>query len=138
MRRRLARQRGINLIEVLIAFVVLAVAFLGLIEVFPSAYMASTQAKDMMIATQLAQTYLDEEMAMDFDDLANRTLSEEMANTSQGAATKSVYDVTVQIDPPVTPTVNKVRITVFVTYQTRGGIPRPVRLESSRTRTIDD
>ncbi|MEW6280940.1 MAG: hypothetical protein AB1758_20160 [Candidatus Eremiobacterota bacterium] len=138
--RRILRRRGINLIEVLIAFVVLAVAFLALIEVFPSAYMASAQAKDMMVATQVAQAIMDEEMTRSFDQLANRgPIIEQISMTSYGQPVITDYQVMVQVTPPVTPAVTKVRIMVNVQYRIKGangGMLRFVQLESSRTRTL--
>lgn len=53
-------QKGVSLLEVLVAFVVLAVGVLTIMDIFPTSFAATVRGKHRLIALQLAQKKVEE------------------------------------------------------------------------------
>lgn len=61
------RERGIGLIEIMIAMTILAVGLLAAAQVIPFAMMHTTQSQVRTNAVQVAQSRLDDLRSLDFD-----------------------------------------------------------------------
>lgn len=127
------KRRGASLGEILLGVAVLAVAFLAMIQIFPTAYAASDQSGDVITATYLGQACMERELSRNYDQLANRAVTtESLLGTSLGATTRRDYNVTVQVNHP---SADRTRITVSVQWKQRSqDLPRELRLESTRVR----
>ena len=126
-------RRGASLGEILLGLALLAVVFLALIQIFPTAYAASDQSADTVTATHLGQAYMDRELNRNYDQLASRPLSvESLAGVSSGSPINRDFEVTVQVESP---TADRRRITVSVQWKQRSqDPPRELRLQSTRVR----
>jgi len=67
---------GFTLIETLIAISILMIAVLSIIQLFPLGLKASLQAKNVTVATNLAQAKLEEIISDNYDDLTVGTTTE--------------------------------------------------------------
>jgi Tfp pilus assembly protein PilV len=126
-------RQGAGLAEILMAVALLATILLALVRIFPTAYAASDQSGDVMVATHLGQAWMDREMARPFDQLANLPVSNEtLTGNSRGALVQRVFTVSVQVQRP---NADRARITVSVQWkQSSGDLPRVLRIESTRVR----
>ena len=61
---------GFTLIETLIALAILMIAVLSIVQLFPLGLKASYQAKNLSLATNLAQAKLEELISDNYDNLA--------------------------------------------------------------------
>ena len=61
---------GFTLIETLIALAILMIAVLSIVQLFPLGLKASYQAKNLSLATNLAQARLEELISDNYDNLA--------------------------------------------------------------------
>lgn len=124
---------GVALAEILMGITILAVTFLALIQVFPTAYSAADQSGDVLTATHLAQGYMDREMARNYDNLTNLPVaSETLLSDSAGAKVVRNYSVSVQVRQL---DAERRRIVVSVQWKQRSqDLPRELRLESTRIR----
>lgn len=66
-----ALQKGSTLIELLVSLFILSVAFFSLLGLLSNGYKASSQARDTMVATQLAREYLEQYRKNDYTVLAS-------------------------------------------------------------------
>lgn len=138
------QKRGFSLIEVLIAMVVLAVAFLALIQIFPSAYLTVYRSKDQLVAVQLAQCYMDETRALPYAQMASSAQYDIPVESVMNDVTTSVtYHVVVDVSPASPAGVpladsDLARIRVLVQWPQKSAsgfvLLRSVRAESSRLR----
>lgn len=132
MRHQVPR-RGVSLGEVLMAVALLALVFLALVQIFPTAYAAADQSADVVTAAQLGQAYMDREMNRNYDQLANRPMNvERLSGISAGASISRNFEVTVQVARLNS---DRSRITVSVQWKQRSqDPPREFRLQSTRVR----
>ena len=72
---------GFTLIETLIAISILMIAVLSVIQLFPLGLKASTQAKNITVATNLAQAKMEEIISDDYDNLTIGTTTEPSLST---------------------------------------------------------
>lgn len=138
------RNRGFSLIEVLMAMVVLAVAFLALIQIFPSAYLTVYRSKDQLVAVQLAQCFMDETRAGPYALMAASAQYDIPVESVMNDVTTSVtYHVVVDVSPvspagSTLPNSDLARIRVSVQWPQKSAsgfvLLRSVRAESSRLR----
>ena len=63
------KSRGFNLMESVVAFAVLGLAFLFILNLFPSAHLASTRGGDLIEADLLASSLAEELRVAPFDEL---------------------------------------------------------------------
>lgn len=140
--------RGISLLEVLVGLSILAVAFLALLEIFPMANMAVHRGKDQLVATQLAQGFMDEMRSRSYDAMASMNVNASIPYVvNSGNGTQS-YEVMLQVlpEPAGTPLnqSDSALVRVHVQWRQRGqgpekdaqGALRVVVLESTRSREL--
>ncbi|MEW6281696.1 MAG: type II secretion system protein [Candidatus Eremiobacterota bacterium] len=144
----LRRRRGISLLEVILGFTILVTAFLALLEVFPMANQAVHRGKDQLVATQLAQGYLDEMRSRNFDAMGDLTALVQMPFVVNDGSSSQQFNVMVQVlpEPAGTPLLESASATlrVQVEWRQRGqgeaqdanGALRMLRLESTRVREL--
>jgi len=129
IRSKLAASLG----EILIGAVILVMAFLALLAVFPTAHSAADQSGYVVLASQLGQATMEREMVKNFDQLASLpVVTETVQGTSLGAPTTRQFSVSVTVNKP---TADRARITVSVQWKLHSqDVPKMVRLESTRVR----
>lgn len=66
--------RGIGIIESIMAVVILGVLFMIILTIFPAAYKSSLQGERMLVATENAKQILEEAKGSDFMGLETREL----------------------------------------------------------------
>ncbi len=144
--RRVARRRnlqGLSLIELLIAFSILATGILFVIGTFPAGYAAVGKGRAMLMATQLAQAYMDEELGKAYDSMTlNQDLVVERSLTVLGNSIPTPFNVSVSVVPDSATLQNSTKATIRVVVSWNqpaavpGGTPtvRYVRLETTRLR----
>lgn len=145
------KNRAFSLIEVLMAITVLAVTFLALIQVFPSAYLTVYRSKDQLVALQLAQSYMDETRAMPYTAMPEKTQSfnvpvESIMNDVSSTVTFNVQVQATGFKVPEGKTpvalddsdMAQIRVVVGWNQKSSSGytLQRSVRAESTRLRDI--
>ena len=120
MRTLRNRQSGFSLIELMIAVVILAVGLLGLAELQVTAVKGNAKSGSIMAATQVAQTALEEVMAVRYKDdpLYNSVINYNTAvfedwpsDPVRDVAGVGSFKITFTSDPDTDPAVNPCRFT---------------------------
>jgi len=70
------QQRGLSLIEIMVAFSILVVAFISLAQIFPFGLSISKTAENSTIASYLAQAKIEELISSDYDGIILGTIEE--------------------------------------------------------------
>lgn len=133
-----AGQAGFSLIEILFAVAILSVGFLLVLGMFPTSFVGIRQGRDHMVATSLAQYYMDAERSKPFDQMAGNTYSDRMTAMVNGQTSVDTYTTVVDVAPVPDSTTEKVTITVTTQWsQVRPGggtFVRSVQMQADRAR----
>jgi len=73
-RELLKKQSGFSLIEVMVAFTILAVAFIGLVQAFPFGLSINKEAENTTEASYLAQDKIEELTSLGYGDISVGTI----------------------------------------------------------------
>lgn len=132
------RAPGFSLVELLMAVAILASAFLLVMGMFPISFRGIHQGKHQVIASQLAQAYMDRERTRPFTSMTNGTYTDRISVVVNGVMSTTTYTTTVTIRPSPVATANKAVLMVqtqWVQEEVTGSSQaRSVTIESSRTR----
>ena len=138
MPRKLGAPSGFSLIELLFAVAILATGFLLVLGMFPTSFRGVHQGKHNLIATQLAQAYMDQERSKSFSAMATGTYSDKYTVVVNGVPSTSFYTTTVNVRPSPAGTANKATILVQTQWiqqeVTGSSVARNITVESTRTR----
>lgn len=133
------RGPGFSLVELLLAIVVLASAFMAIMGMFPISFRSIHQGKHHVVASQLAQTYMDLERCKPFTTMATGTYTDRMTVVVNGQTSTTTYTTVVTVRPSPIGTANKAVILVqtqWVQAEVSGtSTARSVTIESTRTRS---
>lgn len=134
------RNRGLSLVELMVAMLILAVGFLAVLSIFPTAFISVHQSKNHLIGSQLAQAYMDTERAKAFNSMAGATTVDQKTVVVNGVSHQVPFATVVTINPSGVSGINKATITVTTQWQQPlhggGTNVRSVTLEAARTRGI--
>ncbi len=132
------RAPGFSLVELLMAVAILASAFLLVMGMFPISFRGIHQGKHQVIASQLAQAYMDRERTRPFTSMTNGTYTDRISVVVNGVMSATTYTTTVTVRPSPVATANKAVLMVqtqWVQEEVTGSSQaRSVTIESSRTR----
>ncbi len=76
LKRQVKHQNGLSLIEIIVAFTVLAVAYIGLVQSFPFGLSINKAAESATIASYLAQDKIEELHSMGYDNIITGIIEE--------------------------------------------------------------
>jgi len=107
----LKSEKGIGLIEIVIAMLIFAIGITAAIRTLPVSNTATTRARNLTMATNLAQQKIEELMGVQFND-ADLTAG---AHTDQDNPIERIYTRTWNVTDN-TPVVDMKTVTVTVTY----------------------
>ncbi len=85
-RPNIKQQKGLSLIEIMVAITILTVAFVGMVQAFPFGLSISKEAADSTVASYLCQGKLEEVVSLGYDNItigtieARHRLSDDPAN----------------------------------------------------------
>jgi len=65
----LKNNKGLSLIEIMVAFTILSVVFIGLIQAFPFGLAITKEAESSTVASYLAQDKIEELISVDYQDI---------------------------------------------------------------------
>lgn len=132
------RRSGFSLIELLFAVAILASGFLLVLGMFPTSFRGVHQGKHHLVASQLAQAYMDQERSKVFNQMATGTYTNRYTVVVNGAPSSAIYTTTVNVRPSPAGAVNKATILVqtqwIQTEVTGSSVARNITVESTRTR----
>jgi len=87
------QNRGLSLLELLVAVAVFAVAFVMLLTAFPTAARAVRQGHDYVAATFLAERCLEQIRGLDYDTIENGTYTVQVNTSNQGVELRQGFSV---------------------------------------------
>jgi len=95
MKRKNKKECGFSLIEVIVSLIILASVFIGLVQVFPYALSISNSAKNVTIASYIAQARFEEINQIEYDNLATGILEPKTPIASNETYLKSFQRKTI-------------------------------------------
>jgi len=107
------QNRGLSLLELLVAVSVFAVAFVMLLTAFPTAARAVRQGHDYVAATFLAERCLEQIRGLDYDTIENGTYTVQVNTSNQGVELRQGFSVQTLVSEPQT---NLKRVRVLVSW----------------------
>ena len=132
------RRAGFSLVELLLAVAILASAFLLVMGMFPLSFRGVHQGKHYVIASKLAESYMDVERTKSFPTMANNTYTDTVPVVVNGVQSAATYTTVVTVQPNPAGTASKAVITVqtqWVQEEVTGSTTaRSIILESTRAR----
>jgi len=73
-RLNIKQQKGLSLIEIMVAITILTVAFVGMVQAFPFGLSISKEAADSTVASYLCQSKLEEVVSLGYDNITIGTI----------------------------------------------------------------
>lgn len=113
MLKRIGREKGFSLIEVLIAMTILGILLMTLISVFIYGYTALSRTKQVALATQICQEEVERIRSMSFDDivvLGTTFTNDKLAGLYNGQGSRAV-------ESSVGDDIKKLTVSVAWTYR---------------------
>src|SRR5437016_5537209 len=102
------RQRGMNLIELMIGMFIFVVAFLGIVGIYPISVRAAHQGKEYMLGLGLADQLMEQQLSIPFSQQpvtgpawapSTTTGHTNILSTVNGAQQETTYNTTVIVTP---------------------------------------
>lgn len=127
--------RGLGLLEVVVALGLLAAGMLAMVDLFPVAYEVADRGRDELLATHVAQSYLDTECSKDFYTMADGQYTDTHVLNLDGSPIPHTFDTFLTVTPLGA---DKVKVTAQVQWRKKSLIQgdnlRYLQMETIRTR----